>query len=120
MNPDRHQSLAPLLSSLYYGIQDHMAAKLIYRQKFIYPDGAIREMVLWKLELATRDRAHRLKYRLYYGSADGTCVVRYDNETGKGDHRHYSGREEPYFFTDVETLVADFLEDIVQARGEEP
>ena len=26
-----------------------MVAKLIYREKYIYYDGAIREMVLWQL-----------------------------------------------------------------------
>lgn len=48
--------------------------------------------------------------------ADGTGVVRYDNETGKGGHRHYGEREEPYGFTDVGTLLADFLADIVRMR----
>ena len=43
-------------------------------------------------------------------------MVRYDNETGKGDHRHEGGREEPYHFTAVETLVADFLADIARVR----
>ena len=85
-----------------------MPAKLLYHQKFLYPDGAIREMVLWQLPKPTKDRPHDLKYRLYYGLADGICMVRYDNETGKGDHRHEGNREEPYAFMDVETLVADF------------
>jgi hypothetical protein len=58
-----------------------------------------------------------MKYRLYYGLADGTRIVLYDNETGKGDHKHIKGKEEPYRFRDVETLVADFLEDIEKARG---
>ena len=93
-----------------------MRARLIFRQKFIYPDGAIREMVLWQLPKPTKDRPHGLRYRLDYGLADGTCVVRYDNETRKGDHRHYSAQEEPYGFTDVETLVADFLADIAWER----
>lgn len=57
-----------------------------------------------------------LKYRLYYGLANGTCEVRYDNETGKGDHRHSKDQEEQYHFTDVETLLADFLADIEKAR----
>ena len=48
---------------------------------------------------------------------DSTCIIRYDNETGKGDHRHLRNREEPYLFKDVETLVADFLEDIESERG---
>jgi len=53
---------------------------------------------------------------LYYGLADGTGVVRYDNESGKGDHRHFRGEEKPYKFIDVETLVADFLADVEQVR----
>lgn len=61
--------------------------------------------------------SHSFKYRLYYGQADGTCLVRYDNETAKGDHRHIAGGEENYQFTNVETLVADFLRDIENAGG---
>ncbi|MFZ0484324.1 MAG: DUF6516 family protein [Desulfobacterales bacterium] len=93
-----------------------MKSKLIYREKFIYSDDSIREMVLWQLSEKTPDRPHKLKYRLYYGLKDGTCIVRYDNETGKGDHIHIKGIEKTYRFTDVETLVADFLEDIENAR----
>ena len=93
-----------------------MAARLIYREKFIYADGAIRQMILWKLPGPSAERPHGLKYRLYYGLADGTSVVRYDNEAGKGDHRHIRGQQEPYRFQDVETLVADFLQDIEKER----
>ncbi|OEU78826.1 MAG: hypothetical protein BA865_14880 [Desulfobacterales bacterium S5133MH4] len=95
-----------------------MQARLIYREKYIYANGAIREMVLWQLPEKTAERPHGLKYRIYYGLADGTCLVRYDNETGKGDHRHIRGQEEPYLFRDVETLVADFLEEIENTRRE--
>ncbi len=96
-----------------------MAATLLYRERFIYADGTIREMVIWRLPGTSKDRRHGLKYRLYYGLADGTCLVRYDNEFGKGDHRHYgSGRQEQsYRFVDVETLVRDFLADIAKLRG---
>ena len=93
-----------------------MRAKLIYHEKFIYADGAIREMVLWKLPNKTSDRPHGLKYRLYYGLSDGTCIVRYDNESGKGNHKHIKGKEKSYQFKDVETLVADFLAEIENAR----
>ena len=65
------------LLCLAYGILHHRPAKLLYRQKFLYPDGAIREMVLWQIPRPTKDRPHGLKYRLYYGLADGTCMVRY-------------------------------------------
>jgi len=78
----------------------------------MYADGAIREMVLWQLPEKTAEKPYGLKYRLYYGLADGSCLVRYDNETGKGDHRHRGDREEAYQFKDAEALVADFLHDI--------
>ena len=38
----------------------------------------------------------------------GVYEVLYDNERGKGDHRHYAGRESPYRFVSPERLVADF------------
>jgi len=73
-------------------------------------------MVLWQLPEKPSENTHSLRYRLYYGLPDGTGLVRYDNETGKGDRRHRGDQEEPYQFEDVETLVADFLEDIENAR----
>jgi hypothetical protein len=95
-----------------------MKGKLIYHEKYIYADGAIREMVLWQISKKTSDRPYGLKYRLYYGLADGTCLIRYDNESGKGDHRHIKGHEEPYQFKDVEISVADFLKKIEKVRKE--
>jgi len=99
-----------------YGKRYHMVAKLIYRERYIYEDGAIREMVLWQLPGRTEAKPHPLKYRLYYGRPDGTCIVRYDNEKGKGDHRHFGGKEEAYSFKGVKILVSDFLEDIDRVR----
>jgi hypothetical protein len=87
-------------------------ATLLYQVKKIYPDGAVKEMVIWQLPERDKERPHGLKYRLYYGMADGTCMVRYDNETGKGDHRHFLDQEKVYRFKDVESLVNDFQHDI--------
>ena len=84
---------------------------LIYRDKAVLPDGEIVEMTIWRLPGPEPERPHGLKYSLFYGRA-GERVVGYDNETGKGDHRHYRDREESYAFTDVDTLVADFLADL--------
>lgn len=50
---------------------------------------------------------------------DGVCVVRYDNERGKGDHRHYGDLEETYAFISVEQLAADFEADVAKLRGGE-
>jgi hypothetical protein len=96
-----------------------MAARLRYQEKYIYSDGAIRKMDLWQLPRKTSDRPHGLKYRLYYGLGDGTCLVRFNNESGKGDHKHVGGQEESYRYIDVETFVADFLAEIEKARRKE-
>ncbi len=71
---------------------------------------------MWELPEKSQERHHGLKYSLYYGLQDGTCLVRYDNEIGKGDHRHIVGKEESYTFTNVDNLVGDFLSDIDKAR----
>ena len=42
------------------------------------------------------------------------CVVRYDNETGKGDHRHFGNKESTYRFTTPDQLIADFQHDIAR------
>jgi hypothetical protein len=94
----------------------HMLAKLILRDKFIYADTAIREMVIWRLPEADKERPHGLKYSLFYGYP-GKNLLRYDNERGKGDHRHIGDLEETYRFTSVEQLIQDFRTDIDQLRG---
>ena len=82
----------------------------------MFRDGAIREMILWQLPAADSEQPHGLKYRLYYGYAD-QCLVRYDNERGKGDHRHYGDCQEAYTWVSVEQLIADFHADIEHLRG---
>lgn len=71
------------------------------------------EMVIWKLPETSLERPHGYKYRLYYGIG-GRRLVGYDNERGKGDHRHYGDREEPYEFVSVDQLLADFWADVVR------
>lgn len=92
-------------------------AELIFRDKFIYSDGAIREMVIWKLPEADAERPHALKYSLYYG-VPGSRLIGYDNEQGKGDHRHYGEFEETYPFSSVEQLMKDFEADINSLRSQ--
>jgi hypothetical protein len=52
----------------------------------------------------------------FYGRA-GKRWVSYDNERPKGDHRHVGNREQSYVFTDVETLIRDFLADVERWRS---
>lgn len=91
-------------------------AKLLLRSKLAHPDGSVEDLVIWELPAATADRPHGVKYRCYYGSSDGRCIVRYDNESGKGDHVHLGGIEKPYSFESVEQLLADFERDVARAR----
>jgi hypothetical protein len=65
---------------------------------------------------AVGGRPHGLKYRLYCGRGN-RCLVRCDNETGKGDHRHYGDREESYRFESLEKLLEDFREDCTRLAG---
>lgn len=95
----------------------NMKAELLQRQRFVFDDGTILEMVIWRLPRAVIGCDHPYKYRLYYGRR-GVRYVGYDNERGKGDHRHLGAREEIYLFQNVETLVRDFLADVEVRRAE--
>ncbi|MFZ5568444.1 MAG: toxin-antitoxin system TumE family protein [Pseudomonadota bacterium] len=88
-----------------------MPAQLIVRAKEVRDDGSIVELVVWRLPQPLAPCQHFYKYRLYFG-ADGVCHVRYDNERGKGDHRHLNGQEAPYLFVSVERLLDDFQRDV--------
>jgi hypothetical protein len=93
-------------------------AVLLLREKLVREDGTIVELVIWRLPRATPDRPHGLKYRLYLGRG-GECLVRYDNETGKGDHRHVGGKETPYRFVSVVQLRRDFEADVEEYGGKD-
>jgi hypothetical protein len=88
-----------------------MDAVLLARAKEVRDDGSIVEIVIWELPEPLPPSQHRCKYRLYFGAA-GVARVRYDNERGKGDHRHVGDREQDYLFTSVEQLLADFQSDV--------
>lgn len=108
-----------LTPSSVYGIIRHQMARatLAYHDKQVLPDGAIIEMTIWVVPEPVPGSAHRLKYRLFYGYA-GERVVGYDNERGKGDHKHVEECEQPYAFTTAEQLIAEFLADVRRLRGE--
>jgi len=88
-----------------------MKAKLVYRNKIV-TESTITEMVIWELPNKTPDRPHGIKYRLYHGDKAGRCIVRYDNESGKGDHKHLADKEILYKLISVEQLLKDFISDI--------
>jgi hypothetical protein len=95
-----------------------MKAQRAFYDRAEFPDGAIIEMSIWHVPSAVSGSTHQLKYSLFYGYP-GQRVVGYDNERGKGDHRHLGNAEEPYAFSNVERLVEDFLKDVKRIRGEQ-
>jgi len=90
-----------------------MKARLIARIKEAYERGIV-EGVIWDVPAPAGSSAHRIKYRLVY-VVGGERVVGYDNERGKGDHKHIRGAQAAYVFKDVPTLINDFLQDVQEA-----
>jgi hypothetical protein len=88
-----------------------MKAKLLVRQRVEVNAKGFAEIVIWQLLQPLAGSVHSFKYRLAY-VVSGVCVMRYDNEAGKGDHRHLHGIESRYGFTTPRKLGADFFDDI--------
>jgi hypothetical protein len=74
-------------------------------------DRVVAEIVIWRVPRPLKGSAHLFKYRLAL-IVDDICVLRYDNETGKGDHRHSGNREFAYDFRDPDQLQIDFWEEV--------
>lgn len=92
-----------------------MKAELLFQQRIDYDDGAIVEMVIWRVPTSVPPSLHEFKYSLFYGR-HANREVGYDNERGKGDHRHFRGVE-AYAFVSVEQLMVDFWSDVQTLRG---
>ena len=93
-----------------------MKAELLFQQRIDYADGGIVEMTIWRVPTPAPPTRHGLKYSLFYGRP-GLREVGYDNERGKGDHRHFQGVEAPYVFSNAEQLMVDFWSDVRALRG---
>ena len=91
-------------------------AQLITRFKDVTSDGAILELVIWKVPRPVPPTEHGYKYSAVY-VVDGVRAVGFDNERGKGDHCHIDGTEVPYTFTDVEQLIEDFIAAVAARRA---
>jgi len=94
-----------------------MKAVLLLRRRVIVATDAFAEVVIWRVPEPVAPSRHGFKYRLAY-VVGGVCVLRYDNERGKGDHRHWGNTELPYTFTSPEQLMADFETDVARWNHE--
>jgi hypothetical protein len=81
-----------------------MKAVLLRSRRVAFEDGTFVEMVVWQLPKAVPPCEHKFKYSFVYID-NGERIIGYDNECGKGDHRHHYGRQEPYVFKSIETLI---------------
>lgn len=88
-----------------------MVAEPLINERHVLDEVTFVEIVVWRVPQPVRGSSHRFKYRLAL-VCDNVCVLRYDNEAGKGDHRHQGASETPYAFTKPERLLADFWADV--------
>lgn len=89
----------------------NMPADPLHQERRILAEDTFAELVVWQVAEPVAGSEHRFKYRLAL-VVGGTCVLRYDNEAGKGDHKHLGQVETPYAFTTPARLLADFWKDV--------
>jgi hypothetical protein len=110
-------SLESLTTTGLVGIVSNMKAVEIIHRRITYFEDAFAELVLWQLSKPLAGSMHRYRYRLAYVVED-VPVLRYDNEGGKGDHRHCGDAEQTYAFSTPEKLIDDFQRDIARWNDE--
>ena len=93
-----------------------MKAVLLLNERVPQGGDSFTEQRVYRVPSSVAGSAHDLKYSLAF-IVGGDCVLRYDNEAGKGDHRHVGDVETPYSFTTPAALIADFWHDVDQWKG---
>ena len=88
-----------------------MKAEALAQERHVLAEDVFAEVVVWRVPRPVKGSRHQFKYRLALVVA-GECVLRYDNETGKGDHRHVGKVETSYSFNGYQKLLADFWADV--------
>ena len=94
-----------------------MGATALIRRRVVLAADAFAEIVVWRVDPPVPTSTHGFKYRLAY-VVGGECVLRYDNERDKGDHRHFGPEESPYAFSTPEQLMSDFNADVMRWNSE--
>jgi Family of unknown function (DUF6516) len=110
--------LAPLTTGATVGMMHNMKAALLLRERVPFDEESFAELVVWRLPQPVPGSMHPYKYRLAFIVRD-ECVLRYDNESGKGDHRHTKTRELTYVFESSDKLVQDFLREARRIHRED-
>jgi hypothetical protein len=97
------------------GIISNMEPSLHLNERRVIAEEAFVEMVVWRLPAPLPGSPHSFKYRLAL-VVKGDCVLRFDNEVGKGDHKHIGREERPYVFTSPRALLEDFWNEVDRWR----
>lgn len=84
-----------------------MKAKLIIERRIVFGDRDFAEAVVWQVPTAVPPSTHNIKYRLVY-IVQGKRVIGFDNERGRGDHRHDGDTVTAYQFRGIDQLLEDF------------
>lgn len=92
-----------------------MEAELLDDYRLDVDERSFAEVVIWHVPQPVHGSSHHFKYRLAFVLND-VCVLRYDNELGKGDHKHLGPAEEAYAFSTIDKLLADFWTDVNEWR----
>jgi hypothetical protein len=92
-------------------LHNNMNARLIEKSRTFINDTSFFEVVLWHLPSPVPGSSHPFKYWLAL-IVNGECVLRYDNERGKGNHRHMGDGEEAIEFTSLDALSDAFHAEI--------
>lgn len=91
---------------------------MLLRERLDISETAFVQIVIWHVPQSVRGSNHPFKYSLALISND-ICVLRYDNEAGKGDHKHVFNREIPYQFMGLQKLKQDFVADVSAWRNQQ-
>jgi hypothetical protein len=102
-----------ILQGLVYNTY-YMVATLVIHTKEIKEDEMV-EIKVWQVP-RTKTMPDGVKISVVY-IRNGKRLLGYDNAEGKGYHRHFMGKEEPYRFSHVRALLGDFKKDIRSIRG---
>lgn len=94
-----------------------MPSEIIMFERYEFPnENAFVRIKVWKVQPNVRASKHQYKYSLVY-VVDGVCQLRYDNEAGKGDHKHVGDAEYPVTFSTLKDLLTQFRADVTAMRN---
>jgi hypothetical protein len=97
-------------------IYNNMNAALLLDERQILSPTAFVVLKVWRVPAPVRGSSQDLKYSFVLVE-NGQSVVRYDNEAGKGDHKHLPTGEVSVTFTSPAQLLNEFWADVDQWRS---